>query len=387
MNEPTTGDGGQLAVDHRDGPAVTVLRIEVAGKSIWQAIGAVLATLILLQAAGAARALLGMVALSFFFSLALDPAVRWLRRRYGWRRGAAVGMIYLLGVTFVGAMIFVLIPAIQTLADTVTQRAGEWLGQLGAWTEETFGVPISTAAIAGDAADAGRALGSFGEEAFGTVVGIASAGVSLVFSLATIAMFTFYFTADAPRVKRAVLRLFAPGTQERIGWTWDQAVVQTGGYFYSRLILMGLNGTGFLLTMILVGVPVSLAIPLAVFGGFVSVFIPAIGTYLGAAIPIVITLALQGLVPALVVLAYAVIYQQIENYWLSPRISANTMSLNGGVAFGAALAGGAIAGPIGAFVALPVAALISSTITNYARSHDVVYHSQFDDEQAPEPVT
>jgi predicted PurR-regulated permease PerM len=387
MNEPTTGDGGQFAVDHRDGPAVTVLRIEVAGKSIWQAIGAVLATVILLQAAGAARALLGMVALSFFFSLALDPAVRWLRRRYGWRRGAAVGVIYLLGVSFVGAMIFVLIPAIQTLADTLTQRAGEWLGQLGAWTEETLGVPIPTGAIAGDAADAGRALGSFGEEAFGTVVGIASAGVSLVFSLATIAMFTFYFTADAPRVKRAVLRLFAPGTQERIGWTWDQAVVQTGGYFYSRLILMGLNGTGFLLTMILVGVPASLAIPLAVFGGFVSVFIPAIGTYLGAAIPIVITLALQGFVPALVVLAYAVIYQQIENYWLSPRISANTMSLNGGVAFGAALAGGAIAGPIGAFVALPVAALISSTLTNYARSHDVVYRSEFDDEQVPEPVT
>jgi predicted PurR-regulated permease PerM len=387
MNEATTGDGGQLAVEHRDEPAVTVLRIEVAGKSIWQAIGAVLATLILLQAAGAARALLGMVALSFFFSLALDPAVRWLRRRYGWRRGAAVGVIYLLGVSFVGAMIFVLIPAIQTLADTLTQRAGEWLGQLGAWTEETLGVPIPTDAIVGDAADAGRALGSFGEQAFGTVVGIASAGVSLVFSLATIAMFTFYFTADAPRVKRAVLRLFAPGTQERIGWTWDQAVVQTGGYFYSRLILMGLNGTGFLLTMILVGVPASLAIPLAVFGGFVSVFIPAIGTYLGAAIPIVITLALQGFVPALIVLAYAVIYQQIENYWLSPRISANTMSLNGGVAFGAALAGGAIAGPIGAFVALPVAALISSTITNYARSHDVVYRSEFDEEQVPEPVT
>jgi predicted PurR-regulated permease PerM len=386
MSTSTTGDGVQPAVEHRDGSAVTVLRIEVAGKSIWQAIGAVLATLILLQAATAARALLGMVALSFFFSLALDPAVRWLRRRYGWRRGAAVGVIYLLGVTFAGAMVFVLIPAIQTLADTVTQRAGEWLGQLGAWTEETLGVPIATDALAGDAADAGRALSSFGEEAFGTVVGIASAGVSLVFSLATIAMFTFYFTAEAPRVKRAVLRLFAPGTQERIGWTWDQAVVQTGGYFYSRLILMGFNGTGFLLTMVLVGVPASLAIPLAVFGGFVSVFIPAIGTYLGAAIPIVITLALQGVVPALVVLAYAVIYQQIENYWLSPRISANTMSLNGGVAFGAALAGGAIAGPIGAFVALPVAALISSTITNYARSHDVVYRSEFDDEQAPEPV-
>jgi predicted PurR-regulated permease PerM len=381
VNGSTTDEVGQPAVDPGDSPAVTVLRVEVAGKSIWQAIGAVLATVLLLQAAVATRALLGMVALSFFFSLALDPAVRWLRRRYGWRRGAAVGVIYLLGVSFVGAMVFVLIPAIQTLADTITRRSGEWFGQLSAWTQETFGVPIATEGVAGDAADAGRALGGFSQEAFGTVIGIASAGVSLLFSLATIAMFTFYFTADAPRVKRAVLRLFSPGTQERIGWTWDQAVVQTGGYFYSRLILMAINSTGFLLTMILVGVPVSLAIPLAVFGGFVSVFIPAIGTYLGSAIPILITLALQGLVAGLVVLTYAVIYQQIENYWLGPRISANTMSLNGGVAFGAALAGGALAGPIGAFVALPVAALMSSTITNYARSHDIVYRSEFDDDE------
>jgi hypothetical protein len=76
-----------------------------------------------------------------------------------------------------------------------------------------------------------------------------------------------------------------------------------------------------------------------------------------------------------VVLGYVLLYQQVENYWLSPKISANTMSLNGGVAFGAALAGGAIAGPMGAFTALPVAALISSFISNYIASHAVVYQS------------
>lgn len=42
-------------------------------------------------------------------------------------------------------------------------------------------------------------------------------------------MFTFYLTAAAPQVQRAVLRLFSPATQERVGWTWDQAIVQTGG--------------------------------------------------------------------------------------------------------------------------------------------------------------
>ena len=60
---------------------------------------------------------------------------------------------------------------------------------------------------------------------------------------------------------------------------------------------------------------------------------------------------------------------------LSPRISAETMNLSGGLA----LAGGALAGPVGAFLALPTAALISSFIANYATTYDVVYQSAYDD--------
>jgi len=138
---------------------------------------------------------------------------------------------------------------------------------------------------------------------------------------------------------------------------------------------MVINGTGFFVTIVAVGVPTTIAISLALFGGFVSVFIPAVGTYIGGAIPILISLALQGLTAGLVVLGYVLLYQQVENYWLSPKISSDTMTLNGGVAFGAALAGGAIAGPMGAFTALPVAALISSFISNYYASHEVVYRS------------
>ncbi|MCH7846474.1 MAG: AI-2E family transporter, partial [Acidobacteria bacterium] len=173
-------------------------------------------------------------------------------------------------------------------------------------------------------------------------------------------MFTFYFTADSPRLRRTILSTMSPERQMRVGWTWDQAIVQTGGYFYSRLLLMIINGFGFFFTMIVVGMPVAIAIPLAIFAGFVSEFIPAIGTYIGAAIPILMALVFQGLVAGLIILAYALIYQQIENYWLSPRLSSKTMELNGALAFGSALAGGAIAGPMGAFMALPVAALISS---------------------------
>ena len=136
---------------------------------------------------------------------------------------------------------------------------------------------------------------------------------------------------------------------------------------------MLVNFLGFFFTMVLVGLDIPLSLSLALFGSFVSVFIPVIGTYIGGAIPVLMSLAIEGWVAGLIVLGYVLVYQQVENYWLSPKLSAETMSLSGATAFGAALAGGAIAGPMGAFLALPTAALITSFVTNYATTYDVVY--------------
>ena len=380
--DAVTATGGQGATDP-DGTTVPN-RIEITTATFVRAILTVLATLLLLRVASAASGLLGLLAMSFFFSLALDPAVRNLHRRFGWRRGAAVGVIYAGAVVFVVFMIAVLIPAISQLADQISVNFDDWLLRLRDWSQSTFGFPVPDQQVAAEAGQAGDLLGNYVDEPLGAVFGVATAGVSLVFNLATMAMFTFYFTADMPRIQRAVLRLLTPVHQQRVGWTWDQAIVQTGGYFYSRMLLMLINGLGFFITMAMVGVPIGFALALAVFGSFVSVFIPAVGTYIGGAVPCLMTLALAGWVPALIVLGYVLVYQQVENYWLSPRISADTMSLSGGLAFGAALAGGAIGGPMGAFVALPVAALISSTISNYARSYDLVYDSDLDDDDEEE---
>ncbi|MDJ0925030.1 MAG: AI-2E family transporter [Acidimicrobiia bacterium] len=387
MDTPLSGTEGQrnLAIDAVE-QNVDVIEIRISGKTIWQVIGAILLTLGLLWTINAAWGVVSMVLISFFFSLALDPAVRSLTSRYGWRRGSAVGVIYVAGFLFAAFMIAVLIPAIAELARAIGENGQQWLTNIDNRLEDWFGIEILGASTAGDLAEStDELLNEWADEAFGAVLGIASAGIGLIFSLATIAMFTFYLTAAAPQVQRAVLRLFSPKTQQRVGWTWDQAILQTGGYFYSRLILMAINGVGFFFTMVLVGVPTALALSLAIFGAFVSVFIPAIGTYIGGAIPVLLTLALQGLTAGIIVLGYVLLYQQLENYWLSPKISAETMSLNGGVAFGAALAGGAIAGPMGAFTALPVAALVSSVISNYAASYEVVYESEH--RAVPQPMS
>ena len=348
--------------------------IAIGWQTIWKFIAAVLVTLLALWAGGEMANLLSMLAISFFFSLALQPAVMWLVERYDWKRGAAVGVIYLAGFVATVLMIIVLIPAVAQLANGIGEKGGAWITDTSLWIEKTFNVEIWTPGAGEEIAkETEEALLNWAKGALGNLVGVATSGIGLIFNFATIAMFTFYFTADAPRFQRSVLSHMSPTNQQRVGWTWDEAVRQTGGYFYSRMLLMLINSTGFFFTMVLVGMPIGFALPLAIFGGFVSVFIPAIGTYIGGAIPIFLTLAIQGLTAALIVLAYVLIYQQAENYWLSPKISSKTMTLNGAVAFGAALAGGAIAGPMGAFVALPVAALIISLTSNFAQSYDVVY--------------
>jgi len=376
-------DQRQPTVNKRD--ATNDVMIHVDPKSVWKIIGAILVTMLALWVIEAASHLLVMLALSFFFSLALQPAVLRLTSRYGWRRGSAVGVIYLAGFAAVGLMLFVLIPAMVDLAQAIGSHASEWVTNIATWAEDTFGIVVSDSVTGGEWMEEidDKVIEWAQDGGIGSILGIAGSSLSFVFDMATIAMFTFYFTADAQRLQRTVLSLVKPENQYRVGWTWDQAVIQTGGYFYSRMLLMLINGFGFFLTMVVVGVPVALSVPLALIAGFIAAFIPAIGTYLGSAIPIAVTLGISGLIPALIVLAYALIYQQIENYWLSPKISSKTMTLNGAVAFGAALAGGAIAGPLGAFVALPVAALITALISNFVTHYNVEYNFSYND---PEDV-
>jgi predicted PurR-regulated permease PerM len=382
-----TGAGGSAPAGPVEAPAAqqNVTQVVITTRTLWRGVGVILATVAGLWAVNQARGLTSMLVISLFFALALVPGVNHLHEKRGWRRGAAVGFIYLAGILVLVLLTLVLIPAIAQLAEQVGQNGTQWLTSLDRWTSDMFGIHIVSAEASRDAAVTTKEfLSQWSDKLIGTASGVVSSGVGFVFNVATIATFTFYFAADFPKLLREFLSWFSPARQQRLGWTIDQSITQVGGYLYSRLLLTAINGLGFFGVMVAVGVPVGLAIPLAIFGAFVSEFIPTIGTYIGGAIPISLTLAIQGFVPALIVLGYVLVYQQIENYWLSPRISAKTMELNAAVAFGSALAGGALFGPMGAFMALPVAALICSFIKNYRHGHEVVYRSSYaKDDQSP----
>src|SRR5690606_123448 len=106
--------------------------------------------------------------------------------------------------------------------------------------------------------------------------------------------------------------------------------------------------------------------------------------YIGGALPVLIALIERPLA-AVFVLAFIVVYQQIENYFFSPRITARTMEIHPAVAFGSVIAGAGLLGGVGAILALPAAAVIQAIGTTYLGRHDVVDSDMTATRREPRP--
>ena len=261
-------------------------------QSLWKVVAVGLATFVLASMAWRAQSLLRLLGLSLFFAIAMVPAVNYLHAKRGWKRGVAVGAIYAVLLLFMVLMVVVLIPGVSDFAGEVGKNGDKWVAELNSKGQKLIGKDLIGRTKGDDAVvSTADAISGFSKN----LGGIASEGLGLIFNVATIALFTFYFAADWPRIQKALLARMPPRRQKVTGWVMDTAIKQTGGYFYSRLLLMLINGGLFFVAMLLVGMPVVYALPMSVFEGFVAEFIPAVGTYIGAAVPILMTLAVQGL--------------------------------------------------------------------------------------------
>ena len=213
-----------------------VTQVVVTTRTLWRGVGVILATMAGLWAVNQARDLTSILVISLFFALALVPGVNHLHKKRGWKRGAAVGFIYLAGILVLALVTLVLIPNIAQLAERVGQDGTQWLTGLDRWTSDTFGIHIVSAQASRDAAVTTKELlGQWSDRLIGAASGVVSTGVGFVFNVATIATFTFYIAAGFPRLLRGFLSWFSPARQQRLGWTIDQSITQVGGYLYSRL--------------------------------------------------------------------------------------------------------------------------------------------------------
>ena len=319
-----------------------------------------------------------LVAIAAFLALAIEPGVNRLARR-GWRRGRATALI-LLGVI---AVFLVFVAAIGTLVGSqiadLLQDSETYIADTVDTLNDTFGTNLDAQELIDDFNDPDGAVQQFIADQQDRVVSLSVAAIGGLLQLLSVLLFTFYLVSDGPKLRRAICSRLTPQRQERVLAAWELAGTKTGGYLYSRGLLALLSTVFHWIVFQSLGTAAPVA--LALWVGFVSQFLPVVGTYFAGVLPVLLAF-LDSPLKAMIVLVAIVVYQQIENYLLSPRITAHTMELHPALAFGAALGGAALLGAVGAVLALPAAAMAQAIVSEWGDRHQVI-QSELTDVQQP----
>lgn len=303
--------------------------------------------------------LLLLLVAALFIAFALEPLVDRLERRH-WRRGVATGAVFALCLCvllgFVAVVGFLLADQLRHLGDAIPTQlhhGQRWLRR----HDVSLDVSRLGERIRTDLASGAWAAGL--------------GALSVLAKLATIMFFAFYLVVDGPRLRRALCSLLPPTRQAQLLGVWETAIEKTGAYLLSRSVLAVISSIVHAVAFTLCGVPYGAV--MGVWQGVMSQALPIVGTYIGAALPLLVTLNVS-LPRALVVLGVIVVYQQLENYLLVPRIQGRAMDLHPAVALGSVLVGGALLGFTGVLLAMPMAATIQGFVSAYVHRYELVEH-------------
>ncbi len=318
------------------------------------------------------RNVLVLLLVSLFLSFAIEPGVQWLENR-GVRRGLGTALVYLgflaLGAGFVLAVSGLVTEQVTALADAAPRLVDDLAAQADRLPDDVE-VPVRRW-LEEQSATLGDRLSSMAGDVGRTALGVGSTIVGGLFAALTVAFITFYIVADGPRLRSQLLRRLEPARQRELLHLWELAILKTGGYVYSRVVLAVVSSVVHIVAFTVLDLPYAAA--LGVWMGIVSSLIPVVGTYIAGAVPVVVAIAEPG-VSVLWILVVITVYQQLENYLVQPRISQHALSLHPAVAFIAVLVGAALLGAVGALLALPAAAIVASLVTIHANEHEVMDH-------------
>ena len=317
------------------------------------AIGALLA-LTMLQALASASAVFILIIISIFLAAGLNPAVMFFQNR-GLNRGASVGAVMASVLLFVAAFIAIAVPPLIDQGNQLLDNAPALIKDLNnnAFINDLnnkYGVIDSLQTKI----DSLIKDGQFAITAFGGVIGVGKAVVSGLVSTITILVLTLYFLASLPQVINIGLR-FVPATRrDRVSKLTNAIVGRIGSFVGGQAIIAALAATFILIMGLIVGMPYPGPLAMVV---LICGFIPLVGHFIGMAIVTVVSLT-DSLTTAVIALSAYILYVQIENYVITPRIMRKSLAIPGLVTIIAALLGASLLGLVGGLLAVPIAAAV-----------------------------
>ena len=353
----------------------------------FRALGA-LAAIAAAAAVYSVRELLLRVLVALFLAVSLDPAVRWLES-HGLRRGLAVGLIFGIFVVILAAFLLSIIPPLAKQVGELVHNLPDYLVALQRRSaqfrelDRRYDLSSRLEGVVGELP--GRLTGG--------VLGLTGQVFGALIYFLTVVVFTVYFLLDLPRLRREVVRVFTVDRRERYAAVVEIMVTKVGDYMIGRLLIAFVGGLVAFVGLEVFHVPYPL--PLAILIGLLDL-IPLIGHPIGAALAVVVSVLTKGLWPTTVLLAvFFVLYQQVENYLIAPRILRHSVDISAVAVLLAALVGATVLGIVGALVAIPVAAAVKVVLAQQIAEHEATatpprpHHQRFrrrpkaEDHEAP----
>jgi predicted PurR-regulated permease PerM len=292
-----------------------------------------------------------LIVVSLFIAAGLNPSVEWFQRR-GLRRSLAVTMVIILFLCGVALFLWAIVPVITKQVAEITDNAPEWFDQLQRnrqvqELDDQFDIIDKVRDYVQD--------GKFATGVFGGVLGVSLRVLGALANAFVIIVLTLYFLSSLETTKKALYGLAPASRRERVGKLGDRVIESVGGYVAGAFVVAICAGVSSLIFLFVVGLG-EYAVALAFVVTLLDV-IPMIGATIGAVVVSAIGFATDWKIGVACVIFY-LIYQQLENYVLYPRVMSRSVDIPGAVTVIAALVGAALLGVVGALLAIPTAAAI-----------------------------
>ena len=307
---------------------------------------------------------------AWLIAVSAEPVVARMQKR-GIPRGLAVTGLLTGILIALGAFGFLLGAALGEQVTALINAAPDILESAATSANENLGTNLPTKDLTAEQ----LGLDTLDPSAlWGTSLTLLSSVAGALFNALTVMVVAIYMLTGAPELKRIIAGFMPAERQQHLLLIWETSEQKAGAFVASKVALAGISAVAHCCAFAIIGVPYWL--PMGIFAGVISQFIPVIGTYVGVLVPALFALT-QSPADALWVLGFAIIYQQIENYILTPRIAGKTMDLNPGLALVSVVAGTMLLGPVGARIGMPLAAIAVAVVREYAKVHEL--HPQLED--------
>jgi predicted PurR-regulated permease PerM len=324
---------------------------------------AILTAVLAASAVYAIRAVIVQIVIALFVAVSLDPLVRWMIGRRI-KRAHAVAIISLAALAVLIALLWVVVPSLIHQANALITDFPGYVNGLRDRSPTLRSVEDRLNAKAAVDAWVQAMPGRIADDA----VGFATRFFGAVLSVLLVVVLTIYLMLDLPRLRRGLVRLFPKPHRLRVTEVVNLVIDKVGSYMIGNLLISAIaGGTAFIA---LTALRVPFALPLALLVAITDM-IPLIGATVGAAACLIVSAATAPLWPTTVLVGlFFLVYQQIENYVIAPRVVRNTVDISSIAVLLAALVGGSVLGVVGAVMAIPVAATIKVVLSDRLRARD-----------------